>query len=47
MWEVCLLISADYFREVDVMLKSKLKAGNGCGIMTNGTSEMSIQFQTY
>lgn len=33
------VISADYFGEVDVMLKSKLKAGNDfIGIMSNGTS---------
>jgi neutral ceramidase len=32
-------ISADYFGEIDVMLKSKLKAGEGfIGIMSNGTS---------
>jgi hypothetical protein len=32
-------ISADYFGQVDVMLKSKLKAGNDfIGIMSNGTS---------
>jgi hypothetical protein len=32
-------ISADYFGEVDVMLKSKLNAGNDfIGIMSNGTS---------
>ncbi|MBK7709752.1 MAG: neutral/alkaline non-lysosomal ceramidase N-terminal domain-containing protein [Bacteroidales bacterium] len=33
------VISADYYGEVDVMLKSKLKAGNDfVGIMSNGTS---------
>jgi neutral ceramidase len=33
------VISADYFGEVDVMLKSKLKAGHDfIGIMSNGTS---------
>ena len=33
------VISADYFGEVDVMLKSKLKAGKDfIGIMSNGTS---------
>jgi neutral ceramidase len=33
------VISADYFGEVDIMLKSKLKAGNDfVGIMSNGTS---------
>lgn len=33
------VISADYFGEIDIMLKSKLKAGNGfIGIMSNGTS---------
>jgi len=33
------VISADYFGEIDIMLKSKLKAGNDfIGIMSNGTS---------